>query len=296
MIHYLQCPVCKSTSIKYSFSAKDNTVSKEAFEIWECSFCTVLFTQDVPSENNIGDYYASPDYVSHSDTQEGFVNKMYHGVKILTLAGKKKLLVNETGLAAGKILDVGSGTGAFLDKMKKGGWQVTGVEPDAGARAKAASLYNIHLRPSVDLFELPEAEYDAITLWHVLEHVHSLHEYVDQLKKLITTKGRIFIAVPNHTSHDANKYKEHWAAFDVPRHLYHFSPLSINVLMEMHGLKVKKIKPMWFDSFYVSMLSEHYKNGKQNLPAALISGMGSNAQALFNNENCSSVIYIISNA
>lgn len=293
MIHYLQCPVCKNTAIHYSFSAKDNTVSKETFEVWECDHCNVLFTQDVPPEDEIGGYYASRDYVSHSDIQEGFVNQLYHQVRSITLAEKKSLVEKETGIAAGKILDVGCGTGAFLDKMKKRGWQVTGVEPDPGAREKAASLYNIQVKPSGELFNLPAGHFDAITLWHVLEHVHKLHEYIDQLKDLLTEKGKLIIAVPNHTSGDATRYKEDWAAFDVPRHLYHFSPHSMNILMNMHGMQIKKMKPMWFDSFYVSMLSEQYKNGEGNMLSAVISGLTSNAKALFNKEKCSSVIYII---
>lgn len=293
MIHYLQCPVCKNTSVHYSFSAKDNTVSKETFEVWECDYCNVLFTQDVPTEDEIGAYYAAQDYVSHSDTQEGFVNQLYHRVRNITLAEKKSLIEKETGIAAGKILDVGCGTGAFLDKMRKGGWQVTGVEPDPGARDKAVSLYNIHAKSSGELFNLRAGHFDAVTLWHVLEHVHKLHEYIDQLKDLLTEKGRLFIALPNHTSGDAEKYKEHWAAFDVPRHLYHFSPHSMNILMNMHGMQIKKMKPMWFDSFYVSMLSEQYKNGEGNMLNAVISGVTSNAKALFKKEKCSSVIYII---
>ena len=292
MIHYLQCPVCKSPSVHLSFSAKDNTVSKETFAIWACDHCTALFTQDVPEEAGIGRYYASPDYVSHSDTQEGFVNKMYHGVRNITLASKKKLIEKET-VANGKILDVGCGTGAFLNTMQTAGWQVTGIEPDPGAREKAASLYNIHPEPPGELFHLPAGSFDAITMWHVLEHVHKLHEYIDQLKLLLTEKGRLFIAVPNHTSGDAAKYKKDWAAFDVPRHLYHFSPKSMNILMSMHGMEVKKTKPMWFDSFYVSILSEQYKHGKGNIPGAVISGLSSNITALFNKEKCSSVIYVI---
>jgi SAM-dependent methyltransferase len=293
MIHYQQCPVCKSTSIQHAFSAKDNTVSNETFEIWACSQCNVLFTQDVPAESEIGRYYASPDYVSHSDTQEGFVNQVYHRVRNITLAEKKSLVEKETGIATGKILDVGCGTGAFLDKMKIGGWQVTGLEPDAGAREKAASLYNILADPSGELFHLPAQSFDAITMWHVLEHVHQLHEYVEQLKALLTEKGKLFIAVPNYTSADAEKYATHWAAYDVPRHLYHFSPYSMNVLMNMHGMQIKKIKPMWFDSFYVSMLSEKYKNGKGNMVSAILAGLSSNATALFNKQKCSSLIYII---
>jgi SAM-dependent methyltransferase len=252
-----------------------------------------LFTQDVPDEENIGSFYASEDYVSHSNSRQGIVNKLYHQVRNVTLSEKKNLVEKETGIAAGKILDVGCGTGAFLAKMKKGGWQVTGIEPDHGARDKAFSLYNITAKSPGELPLLPDGHFDAITLWHVLEHVHRLHEYLDQLKKLLTNNGKLIIAVPNHTSTDAENYKEHWAAYDVPRHLYHFSPHSMNILVNMHGMQIKKMKPMWFDSFYVSMLSERYRHGKDNIANAVLSGITSNAQAIFDKQKCSSVIYVI---
>jgi len=292
MIHHSQCPVCKSTTIHFSFSAKDNTVSKEMYEIWECEYCNVLFTQDAPQADKMDSYYSSTEYISHSDTQEGIINKLYHQVRNITLSEKKNLIEKECGIATGKLLDVGCGTGAFINKMKKSGWQVTGLEPDQGARDKAYTLYNIIVKPPVDMYNLPGGHFDVITLWHVLEHVHDLHGYIDQLKKLLTEKGRLFIAVPNHTSGDAENYKELWAGYDVPRHLYHFSPYSMNILMNIHGMQVKKIKPMWFDSFYVSMLSEKYKREDGDMFSAVISGLSSNAKAIFNKEKCSSVIYI----
>ncbi len=130
-------------------------------------------------------------------------------------------------------------------------------------------------------------------MWHVLEHVHQLHEYVEQLKNLLAENGRLLVAVPNFTAYDASHYREHWAAYDTPRHLYHFSPASMKQLMQQHGLEVMQTKPMWFDSFYVSMLSEQYKNGKGNIIKAFLIGLVSNVKALFDKEKCSSVIYVI---
>jgi 2-polyprenyl-3-methyl-5-hydroxy-6-metoxy-1,4-benzoquinol methylase len=199
----------------------------------------------------------------------------------------------ETGKQQGKILDIGCGTGAFLNTMTLAGWESTGLEPDDAARKKAQELYNINPKPSHEIFNLPHNTYDAITMWHVLEHVHQLHEYITQLKNMLTTNGRIFIAVPNYTSYDAQYYAAHWAAYDVPRHLYHFSLASMKNLVEQHGLTIKKIKPMWFDSFYVSMLSEQYKNGKGNIVKAFFIGFVSNLKTLFNKGKCSSLIYVI---
>lgn len=294
MIHYSECPVCKGGQINLAFSAKDNTVSNKNFPIWKCNDCSLLFTQDVPGQDEIGTFYASENYISHSDTRKGVINSLYHTIRKHTLSTKLKLVKSETGLTQGNILDIGCGTGAFLNTMKTAGWGITGLEPDENARAKANATYQLNAMPSAELFNLPAGSFNAITMWHVLEHVHQLHEYVSQLRQLLSEKGKIFIAVPNYTSYDAAHYKEHWAAYDVPRHLYHFSPQSMKALMNAHGLQVIKMKPMWFDSFYVSMLSEQYKNGRGNMISACWNGLVSNSKTLFHTEKCSSVIYIIS--
>ena len=293
MIHYTSCPICKSELIAAQLTAKDYTVSQNDFSIWQCNACTARFTQDVPEQDAIGAYYASENYISHSDTKKGFINNLYHLVRKRTLGAKRRLIINETGVTNGEILDIGCGTGAFLNSMKQADWKINGLEPDAIARTKAADLYNIHSQASEKLFELPAGSYNAITMWHVLEHVHELHAYIKQIGKLLSPNGKLFIAVPNYTSKDAAIYKEHWAAYDVPRHLYHFSPQSMEKLLSMHGLQLNAVKPMWFDSFYVSMLSEQYKNGKGNIIRAVFNGFISNLKAWGNTKKCSSVIYII---
>lgn len=293
MIRYTHCPVCKSDSIQPALKATDHTVSQEEFSIWHCNTCTARFTQDVPGQDDIGSYYASADYISHSDTKEGIINNLYHLVRKQTVASKRKLVTKESGVDKGEILDIGCGTGAFLYTMKKAGWNITGLEPDAAARVKAVELYNINPLEPQKLFELPAASYNAITMWHVLEHVHQLHEYIKQIETILTENGKLFIAVPNYTSKDADIYGEHWAAYDVPRHLYHFSPQSMEKLLKTYNLKLITCRPMWFDSFYVSMLSEKYKNGRGNIMKAVINGILSNLKALGNTKKCSSVIYVI---
>ena len=294
MIHYTGCPVCASQQIQEQLTAKDYTVSQNDFSIWHCNACTARFTQDVPAQDAIGAYYASDNYISHSDTKKGIINSLYHLVRKRTLGAKRRMVINKTGLTKGAILDIGCGTGAFLNTMKEADWNITGLEPDAIARAKAAELYSIHPQESGKLFELQPASFNAITMWHVLEHVHELHAYIKQIETLLAPKGKLFIAVPNYTSKDAAVYKEYWAAYDVPRHLYHFSPQSMEKLLYMHGLQLTALKPMWFDSFYVSMLSEQYKNGKGNIIKAVFNGFISNLTAWGNTHRCSSVIYIIS--
>lgn len=293
IIHYHTCPACDANAIQFALSAMDHTVSGESFPIWHCNDCGLRFTQDVPGAAGIGPYYQSEDYISHSNTSKGFINRLYQRVRKKTLRAKRKLIEESTGLINGSLLDVGSGTGAFVHEMKERGWQVTGLEPDQGARKVAKESFAVELEDIRTFFELPAESFDAITLWHVLEHVHELHGYMDQLKKLLKKEGRIFIAVPNYTSKDAAIYQEYWAAYDVPRHLYHFSPRSMSRLAARHGLKLQACKPMWYDSFYISMLSSKYKNGKTNLMAAFLNGLRSNAKVLGNVQRCSSLIYVL---
>jgi len=287
------CPVCGSRAISKQLSAKDYTVSQQSFEIWECGACTLRFTQDIPDLSSVGDFYQSNAYISHTDTREGIINKLYHFVRKRTLQKKLRLVETATGVQKGQLLDIGAGTGAFLHTAQLNRWQVTGLEPDAATRQRAADLYKLNLQNTDALPGLAAASFDAITLWHVLEHVHELHHTIEQIKTLLKKQGRIFIAVPNYTSYDAAAYQQYWAAYDVPRHLYHFSPAAMEQLLKLHGLKLLQIRPMWYDSFYISMLSEQYKNGKNNLVKAVWTGLCSNLTALFNHRRCSSVIYII---
>ncbi len=292
-VHYTQCPVCGSPAINPLLTVKDHSVSQEEFVIWQCGNCSLRFTQDVPDETSIGPYYQSPDYISHSNTSKGLLNKLYQRVRKFTLRQKASLIINNT-TAQGSILDIGAGIGAFLDEMKKSQWKIAGIEPDEGARAQAKKLFGLELQPAVALQELPHRSFDAITLWHVLEHVQALHEYVAQLKMLLKPGGKIFIAVPNYHSLDAQIYRNYWAAYDVPRHLYHFTPKAMRVLLQQHGLKITATKPMWFDAFYISLLSSKYHRGKTSWIGAGLSGLRSNLNALFQQKAASSLIYIVS--
>lgn len=293
IINYDHCICCGSAAISRVFTCTDYTVSKEQFEIWKCGSCTFRFTQNVPSADYIGSYYQSSEYVSHSDTKKGLVNSLYHVIRGFTLKTKRKLITEVTGLKQGQLLDIGAGTGAFANEMQQAGWNVLGLEPDEFAREKALSNYDLKLEELASLNDLVGETFDAITLWHVLEHVHDLHGYLDKFLEILKSAGRLIVAVPNYTSYDASVYKESWAAYDVPRHLYHFSPKSMQILLQKKGFVLETIKPMWFDSFYVSMLSEKYKHGKQNFINALRIGLLSNRKALSNTEKCSSVIYVI---
>ena len=287
---YSVCPVCAAANLQPVLEVKDFSVSGELFGVVECPSCKVRLTQNIPCETAIQRYYQSADYISHTNTRKGMVNFLYHLVRRYTLYSKVQLIKSLTNKEIGMHLDLGAGTGSFVHAMEKAGWNTIGLEPDSGARETAVSTYNVAVYPSGDLFQLPDNSYDAITLWHVLEHIHQLNETVAKLSSLLGSKGKLVIAVPNYTSADATHYNSNWAAYDVPRHLYHFAPQSVKTLLQNHGLRVVSVKRMWFDSFYVSMLSEKYKGG--SMVQGVIQGFLSNLKALFNKERCSSLIYI----
>jgi 2-polyprenyl-3-methyl-5-hydroxy-6-metoxy-1,4-benzoquinol methylase len=293
-VHYTHCPVCGSASIKPVLSTKDYAVSGESFSIWECNECALRFTQDAPGPEAIGAYYKSENYISHTNTSRGLINKLYQAVRKKTLRQKRRFVCTATSKERGSLLDLGSGTGSFVKEMKDHGWQVVGLEPDADARKVAKEHFDCELEDSEKLFHLAPNSFDAITLWHVLEHVHNLTGYLEQLKILLKRSGRLIIAVPNYISLDASVYEEHWAAYDVPRHLYHFSPRSMQILMGKMGMKILGHKPMWFDSFYVSLLSSKYQHQRTKWGSALWTGLRSNLKALSDSEKCSSLIYIVS--
>lgn len=291
-IHYSNCPVCSSANIHPLFKATDHTVSREEFVVWTCGDCTLRFTQDVPDLESIGSYYKSEDYISHTDTSKGMVNSLYQRVKKYTLQKKASYIFSLSG-KKGKALDIGAGTGAFVQTLKEEGWNIEGLEPDEGARQQAKKNYGIELKEMEELNAFPSRSFDVITLWHVLEHVHDLHPYMERLKDLLAEGGYLLIAVPNYTSTDARQFGNYWAAYDVPRHLYHFSPQSIKKLLEIHGLYLKEMKPMWFDSYYISLLSHKYRFNKQGWFNAILWGTISNMNAALHKDRCSSITYVI---
>ena len=293
IIQYTNCPSCHSDKIRPALSAIDYTVSRESFGIWQCENCSLRFTQNVPDAASIGPYYRSDDYISHTNTDKGLVNRLYHLVRKQTLSDKYRLILSATRIQQGKLLDIGAGTGAFVAHVKENGWEVTGLEPDETARERASAVHGVQLLDAAHLYSLAPDTFDAITLWHVLEHVHDLHPYVEQLKRLIKRGGRIFIAVPNYTSYDATVYQGAWAAYDVPRHLYHFSPDAMERLVGIHDLQLHFSRPMWYDSVYISMLSEKYRNGRGNAVKGIAVGLLSNARAFIDKSKCSSLIYVI---
>lgn len=288
------CPICNKTDIAHLLHTKDYSLTNESFEIIECAHCTLRYTFPIPSIDQITPYYNFPDYISHTDTTSGWMNKLYHVVRNRTLDQKSNWVQSLFTGYKGKLLEVGAGTGAFAHCMKEKNWEVTALEPDASSRQKALENYNLFLQTPDTLYQLADNSQDVICLWHVLEHVHDLKGYLKAFKSILKTNGRLIIAVPNYTSYDAQYYKKHWAAYDVPRHLYHFSPASLQFLLKQFDMQLVQTKPMWFDSYYVSLLSEKYKkSGFIGIIRALIIASISNLKAVKNSQKASSIIYEI---
>ncbi|SFT84388.1 Methyltransferase domain-containing protein [Lishizhenia tianjinensis] len=274
-MHREECPVCGKTEFTHFMDVKDHMITKEDFVIVECDDCKFHFTNPIPSKENIGPYYKSEEYISHSSSNKGIVNFLYNKVRVKTLRQKLRWLASETD---GKhLLDIGAGTGHFLKVAENSGYTVTGIEPDADARAFCKREHGIELHPQTDLYKLEDNSADVITMWHVLEHVYDLQKDIQEIKRILKPGGVLFVAVPNMASYDAEYYKEYWAAYDVPRHLYHFKKKDIDKLFCLNDIKLCKVLPMKFDSFYVSMLSEKYKGG--NIIKAAIIGLLSNLRS-----------------
>ncbi|MFT5862677.1 MAG: 2-polyprenyl-3-methyl-5-hydroxy-6-metoxy-1,4-benzoquinol methylase [Flavobacteriales bacterium] len=273
--------------MKKPFEVKDHSVSGKTFSLRYDAQSHMYFTEPKPSEAELPSYYESKDYISHTDGTRSFFEKVYQGVKQIALSRKHNLLKKHVP-TQGTVLDIGAGTGDFLEFLSKKGWNIQGVEPSEQARSLAAKKAIVLEK------ELPRdtSPFDAITMWHVLEHVYELEAQWSWLKTHLAMDGTLFIAVPNFESHDANVYSAHWAAYDVPRHLYHFSKKAIKRLAQENQLEVVAVHPMKFDAYYVSLLSEKYKKGRMRFVQAFWNGWISNFKARRSGAY-SSLIYVI---
>lgn len=286
------CPYCKSTNVKEHLSTKDYFITGDSFIIYECANCKVLFTYPFPAPDVLySKYYKSDNYLSHNKKASDLFSTIYRIVQKINIGKKLQLLENVNQSKEKKILEVGAGVGDFLAACKSRGWKCFGVEPSEQARTVAKEFNKLDLATSIN--EIGEREFSVITLWHVLEHVPDLSETIIKLKNLLSAKGNLIIAVPNHNSFDAKHYKQFWAGYDVPRHLYHFNKESLISIMKSKDFGLVKTKPMVFDSFYVSLLSEKYRHNNLiiNYLFGFITGFFSNISSVFTKES-SSIIFI----
>lgn len=262
IISYDKCPLCKSNAIKKRFTCIDKFATGEEFDIYECDNCGLAFTQNIPDEKEIGRYYESPSYISHSNTNKGFVNTVYHLVRMIMLRNKARLVERLTILKNGNILDYGAGTGYFARTMANRGWNVIAIEKSDKARELALKEFGFKMQDTDALADIKDKELDVVTMWHVMEHIQDPDKMWNELHRILDDTGIAIIAVPNSISYDAQRYKEHWAAYDVPRHLWHFTPSSIMRWGEKHGFLLEKQLTMPFDGFYISMLSEQNRGSR----------------------------------
>jgi 2-polyprenyl-3-methyl-5-hydroxy-6-metoxy-1,4-benzoquinol methylase len=285
------CPACGTNSFNNLLSCVDYTVSHETFQIVQCKNCGLGITNPRPENSQLEKYYDSKEYISHSGTISG-IGAIYRIVRSFSLKRKRSLL--ERLAQNKKSLDYGCGTGDFVKELNQNGWDAYGVEPSTSARTKALELNPSKIFP--ELTDLKDQKFDVITLWHVLEHIPNLHEIIPAIKLSLQPAGTLVIAVPNPQSPDSQHYRDKWAAYDVPRHLWHFQKNSMEQLMKAHGFKIAEILPMKFDAFYVSMLSEKYLNnnklGLTGIIKGFTHGLISNIKAAKTN-NYSSLIYIV---
>ena len=285
-----KCPWCDSEKTQMHLWVKDYFLTGEAFEIHECLKCGLLFTEPRPDSNHIGKYYQSEEYYSHQENKSGFIPKIYESVKKVNLKHKRKLA--SKGMKVGTMLEIGCGAGDFLHEMEQKGWNCTGIEPSKEAKAIAQNRVKANILKPEDLATLKDESFDLITMWHVLEHVDNLKDEVRHLQRLLKKGGRLVLALPNFKSTDAEYYREYWAAYDVPRHLNHFCRESINNIFKTTKLQLKKIDKLVWDAYYISYISEKYKNHTLPLLKGAVRGLMSNCKARKSGE-WSSLVYVL---
>ena len=290
MISISNCPICSGNNLLNKLECIDHSTSKEKFTIVSCETCDFTFTNPRPKEDSLGDYYKSDNYISHTNNTKGLFNWLYHTVRKYAIGTKLNLL---TKISKNKNhLDIGCGTGDFLNACKNAGYNTKGIEPSILAREQAIKNFNLSVSGNTDLDQYNNDQFDSISLWHVLEHIPSLNKTIKDFNRILSEKGKVIVAVPNHKSWDAEYYKEFWAGWDVPIHLWHFSKLSIEKLFYKYNFLLIEEKKMVFDSFYVSILSEEFKTGKKNFIKGLVIGLVSNIIGTFTKKGHSSIIYV----
>lgn len=293
MIELTNCQICNSTNFSKITKTRDFSTSGEEFVIVKCEDCEFLFTNPRIEEENIGEYYKSDKYISHTNSDKGLFNFLYQTVRKHAIKTKTKLLLNSVDTT--KHLDIGCGTGEFLNSCKKKNIECVGIEPSEIARSKAIKNYNLDVKSDTNLNQFSEERFDSVSMWHVLEHVYDLNKTIENLNRIIRKDGVLIVALPNHKSFDAKNYKNYWAAWDVPIHVNHFCPKTITKLMSKYNFTLKNKIGMKFDSFYVSLLSSEYRSGRKKYLEGFIMGIISNVSAMLGFSEYSSTIYIFKN-
>ncbi|MFZ0473574.1 MAG: class I SAM-dependent methyltransferase, partial [Bacteroidales bacterium] len=310
--------VCGSTGTEVLFTVKDHLVSGEDFVLKRCNVCGFTFTSDPPDEKDISKFYLSEDYISHSDKKQNLTDRVYHLARNYMLRKKFKLVSKisgrekdalvdigrlreggtladvESGRGKSTLVDIGSGTGYFADYMTRKGWNVTGIELSEPAREYSISRFGLTVISPTEISTIKDGSADCVTLWHVLEHLYEPVMWLKEIMRILKDDGTCVIALPNLKSADAGWFGNEWAALDVPRHLWHFSPATLQAFIKRHGLNCTELKPMPLDIYYIAALS--YKNKGYRLPLlrGTATGLFLTVRSLFKKDRASSLIYVIS--
>ncbi len=271
--------------VENKLSVRDYLVSGQTFDLYYDQQWDMYLTHPVPADLSV--YYRSEKYQPHQHKKPTFFNRLYGLIRLFNLRHKYQL-IHTFHPNAHSVLDFGTATGEFLTYLSRKGFNVAGVEPNLLARQSAEPALQNRIKASIEEIK---GQYDVITLWHVLEHVPQPMELLRTLNQYLTPNGIIMVAVPNFKSYDAQFYGPYWAAWDVPRHLWHFSPNALKSLFRTAGYHFITDKALFFDSFYVSLLSEAYKTGHKNYLKAFYRGYLSNKKARKSGQY-SSLIYI----
>lgn len=284
------CPVCKNEKLDHFLSTKDYFLSNQDFDLLKCKKCGVLLTNPFPDEAESSTYYESENYLSHQKNSFSVFSWLYQFIKRINIRHKYNYATK--GLVNGRVLDIGCGIGDFLSYCESRKWTVAGIEPNMQARAIAQEKIGQVVYNPMDTNTLEDGSFQLITMWHVLEHVQQLAKQLADIDRLLSKNGKVVIALPNYESYDAKHYQSYWAAYDVPRHLYHFNRSAIITLFSNFSFKLVDESPMIWDAYYVSILSEKYMKNHGIIGAikASLYASISNFKAVFSS-NSSSVIY-----
>lgn len=296
MVHHDSCPLCSSRSFSSYNECVDHLVSGEMFILIRCSDCGFVFTQDHPDGKEIAGYYDSGDYISHNDSAGGFANRIYRIVRNIMLVRKRRIIEKALGTKQGSLLDIGCGTGYFAGTMKRAGWDVKGIEPNERARESGIAAYGFEILTPEQIGQLKDSTFDCITMWHVLEHFDDPFAYAAEIKRLLKPGGLCISALPNSGSYDSAYYGSNWAAFDVPRHLWHFNPESFARFAGLTGFKIIGTKSLPPDVFYISVLSEKNKGSEFAFLKGLLVGSFFAAKAAIKKERSSSLLFLMKSA
>lgn len=268
---------------KHFLHLKDYFLTQESFVLKQDPHSQLLKT--FPQPEQLDRFYDSAQYLSHNDGEKSFFARCYHAVKKVNLRVKYRLI--KKYVRQGRVLDIGAGVGDLVGQLQKQDLNAQGYEPNENARA-VAKRKGIELHGTMPVNPM---DFDLITMYHVLEHVPDVVAQLQEVHKLLTDQGYLILALPNYNSLDAQLFKKHWAGYDVPRHLYHFNKHAVKTITADY-FELVETKPMWFDSFYVSILSAQYKKWPLPFLLGFFIGMCSNFVAIFTKEY-SSITFIL---